>query len=290
MECRRSTGVSVSRVVLQPELWAAEHSALVAQRLSILGEMTGGITHDFRNILAVIDSGLRSMERHISEPERVRALIAGAREGIARGLRLTSQLLTFARQKELTTSAADVNALLVSLKQFLEYGAGSSVCIDFDLSENIPQCVVDPAQFAAAILNLVINGRDAMPNGGNIEVSTEQCKLNADANGGATRAYVCVRVRDNGKGIPEDVIERIFEPFFTTKGENGTGLGVPQVCALMRQVGGCLSVESEAGRGTTVDLFFPAVEGAIQPKTDVAELRTKPTAPDLSSVISAKNG
>jgi signal transduction histidine kinase len=234
--------------------------------------MTGGIAHDFRNILAVIDSGLRLVERNISEPEKARTFITGAREGVARGLRLTSQLLTFARQKEAPTSAADVNALLVNLQLFLKYGAGSSVCIDFHLSKNIPQCVVDPAQFAAAILNLVINARDAMPEGGNIEITTAQCNLQTDTEGdGPTRPYVRVRVRDNGIGMPEDVTARIFEPFFTTKGENGTGLGVPQVCAFMRHVGGRLSVESEVGRGTTFDLFFPTAEGGYpNPKADAA--------------------
>jgi signal transduction histidine kinase len=224
--------------------------------------MTGGIVHDFRNILAVIDSGLRLAERNISEPDTARTFIAGAREGVTRGLRLTSQLLTFARQKELPICAGNVNALLADLELFLKYGAGSSVRIDFGLSADIPKCLVDPPQFAAAMLNLVINARDAMPYGGNIKITTAQCKLGADKdNGGAAGVYVRVRVRDNGMGMPEAVTQKIFEPFFTTKGESGTGLGVPQVCAFMCHVGGRLSVESEAGGGTTFDLFFPAVEG-----------------------------
>jgi signal transduction histidine kinase len=246
--------------VVQPELWGTKHSAWAAERLSALGEITGGVAHDFRNILAVIDSALRLAERNISKPDRIQTFISGAREGVARGMLLTSQLLTFARQKENPTSAVDVNALLGNLQLFLKYGAGSSVRIDFELSTHIPKCLVDPAQFAAAILTLVINARDAMPHGGNIAVTTTQCKLEADT-GGPAGAYVRVRVRDNGMGMADEVTQRIFESFFTTKGDNGTGLGVPQICAFMRHVGGRLSVESKTGLGTTFDLFFPAVEG-----------------------------
>ncbi len=240
---------------------AVEQSARTVQRLSVLGEMTGGIAHDFRNILSVIDSGLRLAERNVSEPDTLRAFIAGARDGVARGLRLTSQLLAFAQQRELPTSGADVNGLLSSLEIFLKYGAGSLVRIDFHLSSDIPKCLVNPPQFAASILNLVINARDAMPRGGTIAITTACCGLEADTREvGAAGTYVRVRVRDNGSGMTEDVMKRIFEPFFTTKGERGTGLGVPQVRAFMRHIGGRLNVESEVGRGTTFDLFLPAVE------------------------------
>ena len=224
--------------------------------------MTRGIAHDFRNILAVIDSGLRLAERNVSDQDMVRAFVAGAREGVDRGLRLTSQLLTFARQGKLPTSAADVNALLVNLEQFLKYGAGSLVRIDFQFSPNLPQCFVDQPQFAAAILNLVINARDAMPRGGIIEITTTRCDLEADTReGGVAGAYVRLRVRDNGFGMTEEVMKKIFKSFFTTKGENGTGLGLPQVCAFMHRIGGRLNIDSEVGRGTTFDLFLPAVEG-----------------------------
>ena len=273
MTLENNIGTSVDPPVNGPERWSAEQSARAAQRLSVLGEMTGEIAHDFRNILAVIDSGLRLAERNVSDPDTVGACVAGAREGVDRGLRLTSQLLTFARQRELPTSAADVNALLANLELFLKYGAGSSVRIDFQFSANIPKCLVDPPQFAAAILNLVINARDAMPRGGTIEITTARCDLEADTReGGVAGAYVRVRVRDNGLGMTEDVTKKIFEPFFTTKGENGTGLGIPQICAFMRHIGGRLNVESEVDRGTTFDLFLPAVEGEENvPRADAAQ-------------------
>jgi signal transduction histidine kinase len=258
----------------QPERCAADQSALVAQRLSVLGEMTGGIAHDFRNILAVIESGLRLVDRNIGDPDTARTFIAGAMDGVARGLQLTTQLLAFAAQKELPTTAADVNALLAKLELFLKYGAGSSVRIDLQLSVNLPKCLVDPSQFAAAILNLVVNARDAMPDGGKIEIATARRHPEADTRRVDAPGYVRVRVRDNGLGMTVDVRKKIFKPFFTTKGENGTGLGIPQVCAFVRHIGGRLSVQSEVGRGTTFDLFIPAVEAqARQAPSSIAPSR-----------------
>ena len=240
---------------------ATELSVRVAQRLSVLGEMTGGIAHDFRNILAIIDSGLRLAERSAGDPEKMRVYVAGAREGVDRGMRLTSQLLNFAKQREHPAHAADANSLLRDLELFLKYGGGSSVRIVFDLAPAVPKCLLDPSQFAAAILNLVINARDAMPNGGDVQISTSGCEVASSTDNPARAGnYVRVRVRDSGSGMSQQVVQRIVEPFFTTKGEKGTGLGIPQVCAFVDHVGGHINVDSEVGRGTTFDLFFPAVE------------------------------
>ena len=264
---------------------AAEISARASQRLSVLGEMTGGIAHDFRNILTVIESGLRLAEKNSDEPKKVRTFMAGAREGVARGLELTSQLLTFAKQGELQPCAADANALLRNLELFLKYGAGSTVCVELHLSPSIPNCVVDPSQFNVAILNLVINARDAMPNGGKIQLSTTRCLVGCDALGSTTPGvYVRVRVKDNGSGMTKQIVEKIFEPFFTTKGEKGTGLGITQVGAFMRHIGGHVAVASEPGLGTTFDLFFPAVEAETDsPGPDEFSLSSRRYSGDESS-------
>ena len=253
-----SMAVSVDPLSKRPEARVAEQSAPAAQRLSILGKMTGGIAHDFRNILAVIDSSLRLAENNISDPDKVRAFIVGAREGVDRGLKLTSELLTLARQKELIASAADVNELLAKLEMLVTCAIGSSVRIEFQFSANLPKCLIDRPQFADAILNLVINARDAMPNGGVIQITTDSRDPGGEE--GSMVGYVRVRVRDNGLGMTKDIMKNIFEPFFTAKGKNGTGLGIPQVCAFIRQTGGRLNVDSEIGRGTTFDLFLPAVD------------------------------
>jgi signal transduction histidine kinase len=240
----------------------ATHSARAAQRLSALGEMTRGIAHDFRNILSVIDAGLRLAESNSGDPDKVRTFIAGAREGIARGMRLTSQLLDFGRQGEVKPCAADLNALLKNLERFLQYDVGPATRVLLECAPTIPKCLVDPPQFAAAILNLVVNARDAMSEGGGeVRIETSRCERNcAPSELGSESAYVRVRVQDNGSGMPDHVARRVFEPFFTTKGQKGTGLGVPQVGAFMRHIGGHVAVSSEPGRGTTVDLFFRSVE------------------------------
>ena len=250
--------VSESRTTAEQRS-AAELSSRAAQRLSVLGEMTGGIAHDFRNILAVIDSGLRLAEKNFNDPRKASAFIAGAREGVARGLALTSQLLSFAKQREFDPRAADANQLLKELELFLRYGGGSQMRVSLELSSDIPECLIDPSQFSAAILNLVINARDAMPESGEVQISTARWVAENVSSDAVPREFVRVRVRDDGVGMTNEVVKNIFNPFFTTKGEQGTGLGLPQVAAFMRHVGGHVSVASAVGSGTTFDLFFPAV-------------------------------
>jgi signal transduction histidine kinase len=239
----------------------AEQRARATQRLAALGEMTGGIAHDFRNLLAVIESGLGLAEKSLERPEKVRVYIAAAREGIDRGVKLTSQLLAFAKRQELEAREGDVNKLLRNLELLLTYSAGPGIRIVLELSSDIPNCLIDPSQFDAAVLNLVVNARDAMPHGGEVRISTERWVAEtAIAGSPAPGAYVRVCVRDSGQGIPAEMVRKVCDPFFTTKGEKGNGLGLPHVCAFMRRVGGHVSVTSELGRGTTVGLLFPSVE------------------------------
>jgi signal transduction histidine kinase len=239
----------------------AEQRAQAIQRLALLGEMTEGIAHDFRNILAIIESGLRLAERSSNEPEKVRAFIADARAGAAEGVKLISQLVTFANEQELDARAGDVNALMKDLERLLKYCVGPEIRIVPELASDVPKCVVDPSQFNAAVLNLVINARDAMPNGGEVRISTKRCAVETAVAGSPPPGdYVRVRVKDNGQGMSEDVARRVFDPFFTTKGENGTGLGFSQISAFMRLIGGYVSVTSEQGVGTAVDLLLPTAE------------------------------
>lgn len=244
-----------------------------SQRITALGEMTGGIAHDFRNVLAVIESSLSLAEHDPGDLKRLRFCLAAAHEGVGRGLELTSQLLTFSKQQALEPRAEDANDLLRKLEMFLQYGAGPGIPILFDLAPDLPKCLVDPSQFNAAIINLVVNARDAMPAGGVIEIGTRI--VTADDRAGATAApgsCVRVRVRDRGQGMPPAVVRRVFDPCFTTKGETGTGLGLPQVDAFMKLVGGRVSVASEVGVGTTFDLLFPALEDHLPEGCDWAQV------------------
>jgi signal transduction histidine kinase len=234
----------------------AKRYACDAASLALLGEMTASVSHDFRNILAVIEASLRLAEK--SElPERARVYVAAAREGISRGGELTSQLLSFVKKRKLEPRAEDANKLLGDLEPFLQHGAGPNSSVVLDLAPDIPQCLLDPSQFNAAILNLVINARDAMPDGGQIHISTAQLMMEPTHALPTPGNYVRVRVEDEGQGMPEELVQQIFDPFFTTKGEQGTGLGLPQVSAFMRLVGGYISIASEWGHGTTFDLLFP---------------------------------
>lgn len=228
-----------------------DRSAHAVQKISALGEMTGGIAHDFGNILAIIASGLRVAQDNARDTPKRMAALAAANDGVERGQRMISRLLAFARQQELHPGPEDVNALLDKLAMFLKYGAGAEIRVILELAPDLPKCLVDPPQFNAAILNLVVNARDAMPAGGTIRITTSAVIRRQN------RHYVRVRISDDGAGMSPDVRKRIFDPYFTTKGESGTGLGIPQVQALMRQVGGYLTVNSKVGKGTSFDLFFP---------------------------------
>lgn len=239
---------------------AAVQRERATHRLAAIGEMTGGIAHDFRSLLSVIDSGLRLIERSVDDAQKVHALIASTREGIDRGVELTSQLLTFAKHQVLDAYAGNLNEFLTSFEPFLRYGAGPNVRVRLILGSEIPACQIDPAFFDAAILNLVVNARDAMPDGGEVRIVTERWEQKLTAfEPVKPGTYVRVRVEDNGCGMPEDVLRKVFDPFFTTKGETGTGIGLSQVFAFATMVGGQVSIASEGGIGTTVTLLFPAV-------------------------------
>jgi len=246
-----------------------ERSELAAQKMCALGEMTGGIAHDFRNILSIVASGLRAAERNVDDPAKLKSALVAIQEGVARGERMTSRLLSFASQQELVASPEDVNVLLRKLEPFLNYGAGSGFRIELALAADLPTCLVDPPRFNAAILNLVVNARDAMPEGGAVRISTTAVR---GMNFGQPCDYVRVRVRDHGVGMAAEVLDRIFDPYFTTKGERGTGLGIPQVHSLMEQVGGFVRVDSNVGEGTSFDLFFPTHDDQASTSGDRSQL------------------
>jgi signal transduction histidine kinase len=227
------------------------------RRLAALGEMTGGIVHDFRNVLAAISSGLSLLERNSEQSGKSGMCIAEIRKEIARGMRLVSQLLAFAKQQEFKARPGDVNEFLRNMEIILKYGAGFGVRIMFSLQPDLPKCMIDEAQFHSVVVNLIVNARDAMPNGGEVQISTERCVIETATVDSLTPGiYVRVRVKDSGKGMPPDVLQKVFDPLFTTKGDDGTGLGLPQVFAFMHLIGGHVKISSQVGVGTTVDLLF----------------------------------
>ena len=243
--------------VMHDEGGAWNQAHLEQSAIAVLGQMTAGVAHDFRNLLSVIDSALRIAERNLDFPAVARTYIDGARNGVERGLQLTSQLLEFAAQHVVVPRIEDPNKLITDLASLLNLISGPTTHIKLRLRSDIPKVRIEKFQFDAAILNLVANARDAMPEGGEIRILTD-CVEDPDAAG---RSYVCVSVQDVGSGMTCETMEQIFEPFFTTKGAGGTGLKLPQVRAFVNSNHGRLTVRSDPVRGTAVDLFFRPYEG-----------------------------
>lgn len=231
-----------------------------AQKMESIGQLTGGVAHDFNNLLAVVSNGIDIL-RTVPVPESRARVLDSMRRAVERGAALTQQLLSFARQQPLAPTVQQLNQLVSGFEGVLRRAAGPLVRFELDLEPKLRQASIDEARFEAALLNLVVNARDAMPQGGSIEVTTRNVAL--AANQAATLAagdYVRVSVSDTGTGMSAAVRERAFEPFFTTKETGkGTGLGLSQVYGFIVQSGGGVTIDTEEGRGTTIHLFLPAL-------------------------------
>ena len=249
-----------------------------AQQIDALGELAGGIAHDFRNVLAVISSALHLAERHGNDPGKTREYLSAAQDSVERGLRLTSRLLALSKPHAPDLRLEDPGKLIRELLPFLRSGAGPRVSLRLELQETAVSFLVDPPQFNQALLNLVVNARDAMPGGGEIVIESGV----APPPDGSQDRFLRIRVSDSGQGMSKETAARIFEPWFTTKGETGTGLGLPQVHRFMILVGGSISVSSTPGSGTSFDLLFPIRDAAPCGNRRAAE-RAGPIARKRSS-------
>ncbi len=235
-----------------------------SQKLEMVGRLTGGIAHDFNNLLTVMAGSLEiiARERDPARLPRVRRLADNALRAAERAAQLTQQLLAFSRRQALNPRPVDCNALIADFRPMLRHACGESSRIEVKPAPDLWPAHIDPAHFDAALLNLAVNSRDAMPGGGtltietgNVELSAKEASRIADLEAGQ---YVRVSVHDTGEGMPEDVRARAVEPFFTTKEVGrGTGLGLSQVYGFARQSGGDIVIESKPGQGTSVHLYLP---------------------------------
>jgi signal transduction histidine kinase len=244
----------------------ADRNLRQAQRMEAVGQLTAGIAHDFNNLLTAILGNLELMAKRPADakPERMDRLIAGARSAADRGAKLTTQLLAFSRQQKIAAEPVDLNMVIRGMLPLLRSTLGGNVAVTVQADPNLAIAMADPTQVELAILNLAINSRDAMPNGGAITISTANMSLGEPlwAEEPSAGDYAVIRVSDTGSGIPDAVRERMFEPFFTTKDVGkGSGLGLPQVLGVVKQLGGGLSVRSRSGEGTRISLFLPRAEG-----------------------------
>ena len=233
-----------------------EQSSLQAQKMEAIGQLTAGMAHDFNNLLQVINGNLELAMLGLDPASRAGEPIRRAQRAAMKAGKLTQQLLTFARKQRLEPRRVNLNALLVEFSDMLVRTLGDRVELQLDLKPGLPWCTLDPTHLEMAVLNVVINARDAMPDGGQVRVSTHVIDKETAPGGGC----VAVCVTDDGEGMAPEIARRATEPFFTTKGP-GTGLGLAMVHGFVQQSRGRLEIDSAQGKGTTVRMIFPS-EGA----------------------------
>jgi len=252
---------------------AAEEALRQSQKIEAIGQLTGGIAHDFNNLLMAISSSLELLKKRLpqDDPQIVR-LIDNAQQGAHRGAALTQRMLAFARRQDLNPVLVDVADLLRGMMDLIQRTLGPAWHVECDFGDNIPPVLADANQLEMAILNLAVNARDSMPDGGPIRISAEQQQEIAagDVTDLDAGDYVVLRVIDRGEGMDEKVLSRAMEPFFTTKGVGkGTGLGLSMIHGLARQLGGSFTLTSQPKQGTIASLWLPAANvAAANPEID----------------------
>jgi PAS domain S-box-containing protein len=254
---------------------STEEQLRQAQKMEAIGNLTGGMAHDFNNMLGVILGNLDLARPLVKDNDEVVELVQEAIEAALSGAELTRRLLAFARQQPLRPERIAANELIAGIVRLLRRTLGENIEITLDLADNLWPAVADPAQLEASLTNLATNARDAMPQGGKLTIATANRHLDRDYAAAHVEAipgeYAAIEVTDTGAGMPPGIVERIFEPFFTTKGPGkGTGLGLSMVFGFIKQSGGHISVYSEPGVGTTFRLYLPRAEpeGAVAADID----------------------
>lgn len=237
----------------------SEQSFRQAQKMESIGQLTAGLAHDFNNLLQVVNGNLELLSSNV-DSEKAKRYIGNARSAAEKGAKLTRQLLAFARKTRLTPRPTDLSNLVSGFVDVIESSLGSQLQLQLNLRRRLPRVMVDGEQLEMALLNVLMNARDAMPNGGLVTISTSQLHLNGDSAAGQLPEgdYVALEVQDEGCGMTSDVIERATEPFFTTKTQGkGTGLGLAMASGFVQQSRGRLEIESEPGKGATLRFLFP---------------------------------
>lgn len=266
----RGTGADITeRKTLQQQLY---HS----QRMDAVGQLTSGIAHDFNNLMGVMLGNAEILDKLIKDDEQARRNVEAIIKAVNRGASLTDRLLAFSRQQPLSPRPMAINDLVVDLEEMLRRSMGEIIELSSRPGSGVSDALIDPHQFENALVNLAINARDAMPEGGSLTIETADVTLNeADVEQDhevAAGDYVRVTVTDNGPGMPPEVLCRVFEPFFTTKGVGeGSGLGLSMVYGFIKQSNGHVAIDSEVGRGTTVELYLPQSQDTAGEEQPAAE-------------------
>jgi PAS domain S-box-containing protein len=268
---------------------AAEERLRRAQKMEVVGQLTGGIAHDFNNLLTAALANLELLGERVAADQRLRGLAEAAIAAVERGSNLTRRLLTFASDQELRTETVDLNGLVQGMDDLLRRTLGEDIEIVTGLAPELGMCRADPSQAENAILNLAINAREAMPDGGTLKIETGNSEFNQDDVAAdpdiMPGQYVVVSITDTGTGMTPEVAERAFDPFFTTREVGkGTGLGLGMVYGFVKQSDGRVEIDSEPGRGTTVRFHLPrtAAEAVVE---DVRPAEDEARGGDESSLV-----
>jgi PAS domain S-box-containing protein len=242
----------------QLALETAREALFQSQKMDAIGQLTGGVAHDFNNLLMAVLGSLELVRKRLPHDPRITPLLENAIQGAERGASLTQRLLAFARRQELSLGAVELEALTRGILGLMQRSIGPAIRIELAIPPGLPAVASDANQLETALINLAVNARDAMPDGGAITISARRAAQEAPPAGVAGGDFIILSVRDTGEGMDEATLNRALEPFFTTKGVGkGTGLGLSMVHGLAAQSGGGLNISSRPGEGTAVELWLP---------------------------------
>ena len=269
----KAAGLSEANRLLHAEMEErarAEEALRQSQKMEAIGQLSGGIAHDFNNLLMIIKGNLQLLQKRVAAGQTdIQRYVDNATDGLSRAAKLTQQILAFSRRQPLSPLRVTFNELLANIDSLLRHSVGPDVAIETRLDSRWAT-ICDANQMENVILNLAINARDAMPEGGTLRIETSDLLVREDSQayswqeGVQPGAYVCLKVIDNGSGMPEEVRKRAFDPFFTTKPfGQGTGLGLSMAFGFIRQSHGHLYIDSEVGRGTSVTIILPRADETV---------------------------
>jgi PAS domain S-box-containing protein len=260
-----------------------------AQKMEVIGQLTGGVAHDFNNLLMVILGNLETMQRRLAADHEVQRMVSAALGGASRAAQLTQRLLAFARRQPLAPELVSPNKLVAGMSDLLRRALGESIGMETILAARVWNTFADANQLENALINLAVNARDAMPDGGRLSIETANCYLDeaycAMEGDVVPGQYIGIFVADTGSGMSEEVIEKAFEPFFTTKEIQGTGLGLSQVYGFIKQSGGHVKIYSTLGKGTTIKLYLPRHQSVAVAASSQQDETTSPRAKPGETVL-----
>ena len=280
-EANETLELRVEQRTRERELALAQLHA--AQKLETLGQLTGGVAHDFNNLLTPIIGSLDLLRRQLPANDKALRQIDMALQAASRAASLVQRLLAFARRQDLQPRPVDVGELLQGMDELISRSIGPQVHVQIDVPDDIPPALIDPNQLELAVLNLAINARDAMPNGGTIRIALDT-RVADRSTGLPDGTYLCLSIRDDGVGMDANTLTHAVEPFFSTKGlGRGTGLGLSMVHGLAAQLGGALHLVSEPGKGTTAEIWLPVTDEPVDVST--GNPWTMPPAPRPATIL-----